>query len=299
MYVLACLFPFLSLLACCVVVEWWWIVTHSGSRVGWLATDHFFPEWDAWMLFMSQELTPALSLDSLRSSHPIEATVHRPAEVEQIFDQISYAKGASVVRMLSAFLGQDVFLAGVARYLKQHIYGNARTRDLWASLSAESGMDVSRFMALWTQQTGYPVLTVTRQGSQLAVRQSRYLSTGDVHPEDDQNTWWVPLGLITSAASTDPQNIILESREATIPLPQQPISFYKLNLDQKAIFRVKYPTEDLRSLSAAVAQGTSGLRANDKVGVLMDALALARSGQCSTTDFLEVLDGFKSESNYL
>ena len=109
-------------------------------RVGWLAADHFFPEWDAWMLFMNREFTPALSLDSLRSSHPIEATVRKPADVKQIFDKISYAKGASAIRMLSAFLGQDVFLAGVARYLKQHMYGNASTRDLWASLSA---MDVS------------------------------------------------------------------------------------------------------------------------------------------------------------
>ena len=241
-----------------------------------------------------------MSLDALRSSHPIEVPVRRPEDVQQIFDQISYAKGASAIRMLSAFLGQEVFIAGVSHYLKQHVYGNASTHDLWASLSAESGMDVSQFMTQWTKQTGYPVLTVTQPNAhQLAIRQSRYLSTGDVQPSDDQNTWWVPLGLVTSAAPTSPQNIILESRSDTIPLTNQAISFYKLNFDQKGIFRVHYPPENLRNLSAAMGQGTSGLHTNDRLGVLSDTFALAQSGLCSTTDFLEILKGFKSEQNFL
>lgn len=226
--------------------------------------------------------------------------MHRPSDVQQIFDQISYSKGASVIRMLSAFLGQDVFIAGVARYLKQRMYSNAGTHDLWASLSAESGMDVSQFMAQWTKQTGYPVLTITQPSlHQLAIRQSRYLSTGDVQPEDDQHTWWIPLGLVTSAAPTAPQDIILESREATIPLPPQAIGFYKLNFDQKGIFRVKYPPENLRGISAAMEQGTSGLHTNDRIGVLSDTFALAQSGLCSTVDFLEILKGFKAEQNFL
>ena len=62
-------------------------------------------------------------MDSLRSSHPIEVPVGNALEIDQIFDAISYLKGSSVIRMLSAHLGQEVFLQGVSNYLKAHSYG--------------------------------------------------------------------------------------------------------------------------------------------------------------------------------
>ena len=61
------------------------------------------------------------------------------SEIQQTFDAISYYKGANVIRMLSAFLGEEVFLSGVRKYLKDHEYGNANTDDLWKALSDESG----------------------------------------------------------------------------------------------------------------------------------------------------------------
>ena len=76
------------------------------------------------------------------------------SEIHQIFDAISYFKGANVIRMLSTFLGEEVFLSGVRRYLKQHIYDNASTDDLWKALSDESGNDVGQFMTLWTKAVG-------------------------------------------------------------------------------------------------------------------------------------------------
>src|SRR4051794_7519525 len=80
------------------------------------------------------------------------------SEIHQIFDAISYFKGANVIRMLSAFLGEGKFLSGVKRYLKQHKYGNASTDDLWKALSDESGIDVGQFMTLWTKVTGVSII---------------------------------------------------------------------------------------------------------------------------------------------
>lgn len=67
-------------------------------------------------------------------------------EVDQIFDEISYLKGSSVIRMLSSELGLKTFLAGVSTYLKKHVYSNATTEDLWAALGEASGRDVSALM---------------------------------------------------------------------------------------------------------------------------------------------------------
>lgn len=138
-------------------MEWWehlWLNEGFATWVGWLAVDHIFPEWNVWVSFVNEDMPRALYLDALRSSHPIEVAVNDPAEIHQIFDAISYYKGASVIRMLSSWLGVDVFLAGVRRYLRKHKLGNASTADLWEALSEEAGVDVSQFMALWTKRVG-------------------------------------------------------------------------------------------------------------------------------------------------
>merc|ERR1711939_290471 len=91
----------------------------------------------------------------------------------------------------------EVFLKGVGDYLKIHAYGNARTNDLWAALSAASGQDVQAFMDPWIRKIGFPVVTVAEEPGQIGIRQSRFLTTGDVKAEEDDTTWWVPVGLKT------------------------------------------------------------------------------------------------------
>lgn len=77
-----------------------------------------FPEWDVWTQFVTGDMASGLSLDSLRSSHPIEVDVGHPKEINEIFDAISYSKGASLIRMLTAFLGAEAFKTGIRTYLK-------------------------------------------------------------------------------------------------------------------------------------------------------------------------------------
>jgi hypothetical protein len=78
--------------------------------VGWLAVDHFYPEWDIWSKFTSESLQSALTMDSLKGSHAIEVQVNDALEIDQIFDAISYMKGSSCIRMLSKHLGVKTFL---------------------------------------------------------------------------------------------------------------------------------------------------------------------------------------------
>src|SRR5207245_40119 len=100
------------------------------------------------------------------SSHPIEVPVKDPAEIREIFDDISYAKGASILRMLEQFLGESTFRRGIRNYLKEHRYGNTRTEDLWRALGAASRQPVGALMGTWTRQMGFPLLDgkVTRTG---------------------------------------------------------------------------------------------------------------------------------------
>lgn len=203
--------------------------------VGWLATDHFHPDWHVWPQWVSEGMQLAFTLDSLRSSHPIEVPVKDALDVDQIFDAISYEKGSSVIRMLADHLGQENFLKGVSNYLKAHAYSNARTNDLWAALSEASGQDVQALMDPWIKKIGFPVLTVAEEPGQIDIVQSRYLSTGDAKPEDDTTTWWMPLGLegktgpdgVVAVALTKKQDVVRDIDD----------SFYKLNKDNSAFFR--------------------------------------------------------------
>ena len=97
-------------------LDWWnelWLNEGFATFVGWLAVDNLYPEWKVWSLFLLDDYARGKELDSLRSSHPIDVPVKSPAEITQIFDAISYCKGASVIRMLNSFLGKDGFKNGL------------------------------------------------------------------------------------------------------------------------------------------------------------------------------------------
>ncbi|EPS34157.1 hypothetical protein PDE_09121 [Penicillium oxalicum 114-2] len=280
-----------------VTMDWWnelWLNEGFATWVGWLAVDHFYPEWNVWSQFVAEGVQQAFQLDSLRASHPIEVPVRNALEVDQIFDHISYLKGSSVIRMLSVHLGQETFLRGVADYLKSHAYGNATTNDLWSALSKASGQDVHTFMDPWIRKIGFPVVTVAEEPGQVSVRQSRFLSTGDAKPEEDQTTWWIPLGIKSGEKLATVDNRALTQKSDSVG-DIGTDGFYKINKDLTGFYRTNYPPERLQKLG----QSLNLLTTEDKIGLLGDATALAVSGDGNTPALLALLEGFKGEENYL
>ncbi|KAK6401076.1 hypothetical protein LTR81_023729 [Elasticomyces elasticus] len=153
-------------------------------------------EWICHLGWLAETMSEAFNLDSIRNSHPIEVPVRSALEVAQIFDAISYLKGSWVVRMLSAHLSGEVFLHGVAKYLKKHADGNANTNDLWSALSDASGQDVNQIMGHGTKSIGLSVVIVIEEESdQITLQQSGFLLSGDVKQEEDQTIWTIPLAL--------------------------------------------------------------------------------------------------------
>jgi len=281
-----------------VTMEWWdhlWLNEGFATWVGWLAVDHVFPDWDVWTSFVNEDMPRALSLDALRSSHPIEVAVNDPAEIHQIFDAISYYKGASVIRMLSSWLGVDVFLAGVRRYLHRHKFSNASTGDLWKALSEVAGVDVSQFMQLWTKNVGYPVLRVeTVDDSNVEVTQARYLSTGDLKANEDNTNWWVPLGVLTPNKI---ESYTLTEKSQRFAIGSKS---FKLNAGQSGVYRVQYPIDVIKRLADEIRKPDNGLLSNtaDRVGLVADAGSLCVSGEQTTTAFLELAQAFQNETEY-
>ena len=279
-----------------VTMDWWnelWLNEGFATWVGWYAVDYLHPDWNVWGQFVTDSMQMAFQLDSLRTSHPIEVPVRKALEVDQIFDHISYLKGSSVIRMLAAHLGVETFLKGVSDYLKAHTYGNAQTNDLWSALSKASGQDVTAFMDPWIRKIGFPVVTVAEEPGQISVKQSRFLTSGEITSEEDQTVWWIPMGLKTGANATDAQREALTVKEDTYR--DIDTSFYKLNADQTGFYRTNLPPQRLVQLSGELDK----LSVQDKIGLIGDAGAMAIAGEGTTAAVLSFLEGFSSESNYL
>lgn len=304
-----------------VTFKWWsdlWLNEGFATWAGWLATDHCFPEWKVWEQFVNDDYQRGLSLDSLKSSHPIEVPVKNPAEIHQIFDAISYSKGASVIRMLANYMGQKTFRDGVSSYLKKFLYGNAQTDDLWSALEdaatkngekSNDGTPIGQLMKSWTRQTGYPVLSVSRKdpakkAGSLSISQDRFLSFGgsEEKSKDEKQLWFIPLQVVTSDNPTNATASVLNGKSSEVELESfsdGPNAWIKFNFEHTGFYRTHYSGELFEKIGNSIAAGHFGK--SDRIGLLTDVFALSQSGHTSVSKGLELINQvqYSKEMDYV
>lgn len=280
-----------------VTMDFWdglWLNEGFATWMSWYACDALIPEWKVWESYVSDSLQQALSLDALRSSHPVEVPVKSADQVNQIFDAISYAKGSSLLKMISKWLGEDIFIKGVLNYLKKHKWGNTQTSDLWAALSDVSGQDVVAVMDTWTKKIGFPVVKVEETGNEITLTQNRYLATGDVQAKDDTILYPIFLGLKTSSGIDESAKLYTRSTQITLDAKDD---FFKVNADQFGVYRTAYTSARWTKLGKAGVEGK--LTVSDRIGLVADAGALSSSGYIDTTDLLNLVKSWSKEENYV
>lgn len=286
-----------------VTMEWWthlWLNEGFASYMGLKAVDHQFPEWDTWIRFVAGEMLSALAEDGMRNTHAVEIPVRNPHEIREIFDTISYHKGAAVNRMLEYYLGEDL-RRGLHLYLNRHRFGNASTDDLWRALEEVSGKPVRKIMTKYTRQPGYPVVKVRKEvrkdrkkGNQsvLVLEQKRFLNDGS---EDRENlTWIIPLGISLSGEA--PQYYEMKRRTLRIPLEYSEEGWITLNPGQSGFYRVAYSSELWQNLVLACYRRE--VKTTDLIGVLDDAFALSRAGYMKTSDALHIVNAVNANDHF-
>jgi len=194
--------------------------------------------------------------------------------------------------MLSVYLGGDVFLKGVARYLKTHAFTNAETNDLWKALGHVSGLDIPGLMSVWTLNVGYPIIKVTEDNNTIYVEQNRYLRTGPATAEQDRVVWPIMLGLQADLSTN--QKLLLNSRKGVIPLPSS--DFFKLNTAHSGVYRVLYSETRLAKLAHAASCGK--LSAADRAGLLYDSISLTQSGHQALAGTFDLVRSLYYDSSY-
>ncbi|MFK0116810.1 aminopeptidase N [Streptomyces sp. NPDC090994] len=171
-----------------VTMEWWddlWLKESFADFMGTFANVGATRFKDAWITFANRRKAWAYRADQLPSTHPITADIRDLEDAKLNFDGITYAKGASVLKQLVAYVGQDAFLEGARRYFKRHAYGNTRLGDLLSVLEETSGRDMAAWARSWLQTAGVNALTpqvlLTTDGriDELAVVQE----AAESHPE--------------------------------------------------------------------------------------------------------------------
>src|SRR5882724_2707635 len=167
-----------------VTMAWWdnlWLNEGFASWMGTKCTARFNPQWEVW-LRNNQPRNPtrhvgiakeqAMESDARSTTHPIQQPVANEAEANSIFDDISYQKGQSFIRMLESFLGEEVFRGGIRRYIAAHKLSNSTTADLWNALGEASGKPIDQVAAGWTERPGFPVVKVRRdEGGKVSLLQ--------------------------------------------------------------------------------------------------------------------------------
>ncbi|TMX01154.1 hypothetical protein EJD97_025047 [Solanum chilense] len=283
-----------------VTMEWWthlWLNEGFATWVSYLATDSLFPEWKIWTQFL-EEATEGLRLDGLAESHPIEVDINHAGEIDEIFDAISYRKGASVIRMLQSYLGPESFQRALASYIKKYACSNAKTEDLWSVLQEESGEPVNKLMNSWTKQQGYPVVSVKINDQKLECEQTQFLLSGS----HGDGQWIVPLTLCCGSYEARKSFLMQEKSEALDVKDLLGSSsskgnpWIKVNVEQTGFYRVKYDDELSARLRYAIERKV--LSTNDKYGILDDSYALSMACHQSLSSLLALMASFREELDY-
>jgi tricorn protease interacting factor F2/3 len=272
-----------------VTMKWWddlWLNESFATFMDYKSTDHAYPDWKVWQDFVRTSTSGAMGRDSLTKTHPIMANVHDPEEIEELFDEISYGKGASILRMIEAYIGSENFKRGVAQYLQKFRYSNASGHDLWSNLQEASGTDVSRIMEGWISQEGFPVVKVSSTGNKLVLEQERFLLTGGT----SKQIWPIPVIMNVDGKT---QLLLLDKKKSEVNLATTPKSL-KINVDQTGFYVVQY---DGKALQDLVWKGR--LSSFDRWGLINDAKAFLLSGRMPFKEYLNLIQTYQSEEEYL
>jgi len=278
-----------------VTPEWWsflWLNESFATFMAYKASNALFPEWNIFEEYLAAITSGGKSLDSLRSSHPVEVVVRDPNEVDQIFDAISYNKGGSVLRMLERAIGEEAFRKGIQRFLEQNAFACATTDDLWKALGEGTGVDVRTMMNGWTRVTGLPVVLVRRDAGALRLRQERFLLDRDPErPVEDPTLWDIPLPTTDDQGRSSPAR--LPTREGTVEAP--PSEWIKVNAGQAGFYLAQYDDAGWAGLTKAVEK--LALPTMDRYGLQEDAYSLMRAGYLSVPVYLKFAGAFGRETN--
>ncbi|XP_074789090.1 leucyl-cystinyl aminopeptidase isoform X1 [Athene noctua] len=286
-----------------VTMEWWndlWLNEGFATFMEYVAMEEIFPELHSDEDFLNL-IFKAMMKDSLNSSHPVSSAVQSSEQIEEMFDALSYIKGASLLLMLKHYLTKDVFQAGIEVYLHNHNYGSAQSDDLWDSMNEVTNgtLDVKKLMKTWIQHKGFPLVTVVRKRNVISLQQEKFLyhMEPDNWTSDTSYLWHIPLTYITSNCNFThcTSAYLLDQKSAVIELPEE-VEWIKFNVDMNGYYIVHY-AEDWKTLIDLLKKNHTALSPKDRANLINNIFSLAGLGKESLEKAFELIDYVNKESS--
>ncbi|PPH13246.1 aminopeptidase N [Rathayibacter sp. AY1C1] len=253
-----------------VTMKWWndlWLNESFAEYASTLATAEATEWTEAWTTFAAMEKSWAYRQDQLPSTHPIVATINDLEDVQVNFDGITYAKGASVLKQLVAWVGEKEFLAGVHEYFVKHAFSNTELRDLLVELEATSGRDLTEWSAQWLETAGVntlrPEIAVDESGAiaSFAILQTAVEEYPTIRPhrlaiglydfEGERLVRVDRLELDVDGERTEVPELIGRTRPALVLLNDDDLAYAKVRLDDASL---AVAVEHLASIDSPLAR---------------------------------------------
>ena len=301
-----------------VTMKWWDNIWLNEGFATWMElkpSQALHPEWNA-MLDAVHDTNRALNVDALRTTHPIRASATTPEQINDMFDAISYQKGAAVLRMVENYVTPEVFRRGVNAYLRKYQYSNATAEDFWRVLAATSGRPVDTIMPTFVEQPGVPLITASakcitpppikrarrrrsrrsrrrgpiklRPKTEITLTQSRFWA--DPSPSSKSSAWMTPVCIKTSEAKAFCQ--ILSQKEQVVPVGGCGAWVF-VNANASGYYRTRYDAAALEKLSSVA---TTALTTAERISLINDEGALAGSGEENVATFLTLVSALNQDS---
>jgi puromycin-sensitive aminopeptidase len=276
-----------------VTMEWWthlWLNEGFASYIEYLAVHELFPQWQIWDQFIVEDHNTALSLDALSNTHPVEVPIHHPGEISEIFDKISYSKGASIIRMLANYIGETAFRDGLRYYLKKHSYKNTETVHLWEAFEKVSKKPITKLMARFTLQPGFPVISVSQNKQAITFSQERFI----LGTAKGKESWLVPVTYTLSEKKKD--TFLLASKTQKIVVAGS-FDYLKINPYELSFFITSYSPELLERLYEPVLRQSFG--SIDRLAIIRDLHYILLAGRLEPAIVLNFLTAYRNEEAYV
>ncbi|KAE9547318.1 hypothetical protein FO519_009470, partial [Halicephalobus sp. NKZ332] len=297
-----------------VTMKWWndlWLNEGFATLIENIGADAINPSFkmDEW--FIQGYLSSAFERDAMATSHPLSFPIEKAEDVVGAFDFITYHKGGSFLRMLKNILGEDNFKKGLNIYLNRYAYSNAEHKDLFQALNEAvpdslrdwSGqkLDVDDFAKKWTEQMGYPVVTVstTKNGVKLTQKRFKMDETSEESPKLRNPKYWykwdIPIWY-TIDGSRQPMTWLHSEEEINLTNPD---SLIFVNSESTGFYRVKYDHDQMKKINKQLLENHTAIQMRSRARYIDDAFNLAQAGSIPYEEVLEITRYLDKEKEYL
>ncbi|HEY7404453.1 MAG TPA: M1 family metallopeptidase [Candidatus Angelobacter sp.] len=281
-----------------VTAAWWDDIWLNEGFASWMETKPvaaWHPEWrlDEEEAASAQQV---IGQDSLSAARAIHGDPRTSGEIKEMFDGITYAKGAAVLGMLESYVGPEVFRQGVNAYLQAHANGNATSADFWQTMAKVSGKPVNQIMPTFVMQPGVPLVTVSgscQAGHMtLEIEQERFYISPLNGARKTGDLWQIPV-CTRAAQPQQGQCFLVSGKKQNVNLSS--CSWQMANRDAKGYYRVFY--RDQKQLLTIAAAAEKELSVAERIALVEDAWAMTRAGKEPVGVFLAVARELRGEQN--